>query len=412
MSAELVPMFTGEPVVADSTEVTPATFVKKLRAHMRDLGTDNTQNPDARKIDAFLDYLVENSPAEKWFKMQQASATPFITWAALEAAFHIRFPGPEKAERTPQEWERELVAMKLTLGELGSTVKVGGAEVFAHVHFAMRLLDIAREAGIANTTGGIWQSRDALPEVIREKIPATQTDWITYTNAIKNVDRVHIREGVAKARKAQDLDRRVAQVEARSPPLTPVSKMAVRFGRTGIAVPPGEAIAPLPMRAPAGAANPFGGGGGQGNLFTPPAMTEEGKVHLRRIMVGLGASMLQDDAAGRAEYARRVASWIRVHGTNRVLLERTGYPLSPGTLPPASGECYGCGKLAIPWHKRADCPGPAVPAKESTFCSLCAKYLKEPRAPAAVNAVLEEETGWMDFVQYEDGEDFGTGPSE
>ncbi|KAJ7483595.1 hypothetical protein FB451DRAFT_1029341, partial [Mycena latifolia] len=171
---------------------------------MRDLGTDNTANPDARKIDAFPDYLVENSPAEKWFKMQQAGTTPFTTWAALEAAFHIRFPGPEKAERTPQEWERELVAMRLTLGELGSTVKVGSAEVFTHVHFATRLLDIAREVGIADNTGGIWQSRDALPEVIREKVLAAQATWIMYTNAIKAVDRVHIRKGVEKAKRAQE----------------------------------------------------------------------------------------------------------------------------------------------------------------------------------------------------------------
>ncbi|KAJ7202513.1 hypothetical protein GGX14DRAFT_653525 [Mycena pura] len=409
MSAELVPMFTGEPVVADSTAVTPATFVKKLRAHMRDLGTDNTQNPDVRKIDAFPDYLVENSPAERWFKAQQVGATPFTTWAALEAAFHLRFPGPEKAERTPQEWERELVAMRLTLGELGSTVKVGGAEVFAHVHFATRLLDIAREAGIADTSGGIWQSRDALPEVIREKVPATQTTWVTYTNAIKAVNRIHIRGGIVKAKRAQELDRRLTQVEGRAPPLTPVSKMAGQLARAGL-VTPRAATAPLPARAPARDA--FGGGGGQGNLFVPPTMTEEGRMHLRKIAAGLAGAILSDDVAGRAEYDRRIANWFRVHGTNKVLLERTGFPLSPGTLPPCSGECYGCGKVSIPWHKRTECPGPPIPPKESTFRSLCAKHLREARAPAAVNAVLEEETDWMDFVPHDEGEDFGEGPSE
>ncbi|KAJ7113526.1 hypothetical protein C8R44DRAFT_630793, partial [Mycena epipterygia] len=171
---------------------------------MRDLGVDNAKDPDVRKIDAFPDYLVEESPAEKWFRDLQASANAVTTWAALEAAFHIRFPGPEKAVRTPQEWERELAGMKLTLAELGTTVKIGGADVFAHVHFASRLFEVAQLAGVAATTSGVWQSRDALPEVIRDKVASTQTSWATYTAAIKAVDRVHIREGVAKAKKAQD----------------------------------------------------------------------------------------------------------------------------------------------------------------------------------------------------------------
>ncbi|KAJ6565270.1 hypothetical protein DFH09DRAFT_1035000 [Mycena vulgaris] len=408
--AEIVPMFTGEPVAVDSKEVTPATFTKKLRAHMRDLGTDNSPNPDVRKIDAFPDYLVENSPAEKWFKAQPASTTPFTTWAALEAAFHTRFPGPEKAERTPQEWERQLVTMKLSLGELGSTVKVSGAEVFAHIHFATRLLEIARLAGIADTTSGIWQSRDALPEVLREKIPAVHTTWVTYTNAIKDVDRIHIREGVEKAKKAQELDRRVAEIDARTP-LTPVSKMAAQLSRAGLTT-PRATTTPLPVQARVGG-DTFGGGGGQGNLFVPPPMTDEGRTHLRKIAQGLAGSMLLDDVAGRAEYTRRIANWVRVHGTNKVLLERTGYPLTPGTLPPCSGECYGCGKVTNPWHRRTECPGPAVPQKESTFRSLCAKHLKEERAraPIAVNAVLED-TDWMDFMAQSEPEDFGAGLSE
>ncbi|KAJ7256199.1 hypothetical protein B0H12DRAFT_1016043 [Mycena haematopus] len=164
---------------------------------------------DAQKIDAFPDYLVEDSPAEKWFITLQNGAAPVTTWAALEAAFHVRFPGPEKVERTAQEWERELAGMRLTLNELTTTVKVGGAEVFAHVHFASRLLELARLAGIAATPSGIWQSRDALPEVLREKVPSMQADWTSYTAAIRQVDRVYLRESVAKARKTQELERTV-----------------------------------------------------------------------------------------------------------------------------------------------------------------------------------------------------------
>ncbi|KAJ7670542.1 hypothetical protein B0H17DRAFT_1209276 [Mycena rosella] len=124
---------------------------------MRDLGTNNAQDANTRKIDAFFDYLVEESPVEKWFHNLQAGVNAATTWSALEATFHIQFP--EKVERTAQEWERELASMKLMLAELGTTVKVGRADVFAHVHFASRLLEVARLVGIANTTNGIWQSQ-------------------------------------------------------------------------------------------------------------------------------------------------------------------------------------------------------------------------------------------------------------
>lgn len=147
-------MFSGEPNTGNdpvSGAVTPSTFIKKFRAHMRDLGLSG----DADRISAFVDYLEEDSPAEKWYKDLQNGQTPATTWAAMEAAFQVRFPGPEKAERTVQEWERELAGMRLTVEELDTTVKVGGADVYAHVHFASRLLEVAKLAKIDNTTGGL-----------------------------------------------------------------------------------------------------------------------------------------------------------------------------------------------------------------------------------------------------------------
>ncbi|KAJ7255441.1 hypothetical protein B0H12DRAFT_1287911 [Mycena haematopus] len=409
-------MFSGEPATAESQGVTPNTFIKKFRAHMRDLG-GGTALTDAQKIDAFPDYLVEDSPAEKWFVALQGGATPVTTWATLEAAFHVRFPGPEKVERTAQEWEQELAGMRLTLNELTTTVKVSGAEVFAHVHFASCLLELAQLAGIAATPSGIWQSRDALPEVLREKVPSMQADWTSYTAAIRLVDRVYLRESVAKARKTQEFERTVTDLRSRQAPLTPVSKMAAQLSRAALAT-PRTASMPTRTNVPANAGagvDVFGAGGGQGNMFTPPEMTNEGRTQLRKIVERLTASMLPDSAAGREEYGRRVANWNTIHGGKKVLLERTGYPLSPGTVPPLSGECYGCGKVTIPWHRRTECQGPALPLKESTFRSLCAKYLREARA-VGVNAVLgeQEDLDWMDFMSLsEDAEqDFGAGLSE
>ncbi|KAJ7439823.1 hypothetical protein FB451DRAFT_1415470 [Mycena latifolia] len=401
-------MFSGDPEKsADPNSVTPSTFIKKFCAHMRNL----TGQTDADRINALVDYLEEDSPAEKWYKDLKARQTPPAptTWNEWEAAFMARFPRPQKAERTPQEWERELAGMKLKVEDLDTRVQVGGANVFAHINFASKLLETARLAGIDTSTAGIWQSRDALPEVLREKVPATQTNWTTYMDAIKAVDRTHIRKGVAKAKKAQEMEHVVRELAAQdrgrhtqSAPTTPVTKMSSQLAQTALSTP----------KAPAATtnANPFGAGGGRGNLFTPgrdnETLTSEELARMRKVVDQLSRSLLNDDGPGRAEYVRRVGVWNTATAGTRPRLELTGYPLSPGTVVPGSGECYGCGKITTPWHRKTECPGPKIDAKETTFRTLVAKYLRA--APAPVNVVLD----WMDFGEEIDDEGFPEGPSE
>jgi hypothetical protein len=299
--------------------------------------------------------------------------------------------------------------MKIEVEELDKTVDVGGTDVYTHVRFAERLLQLATLAGIQNTTSGIWQVRDALPDVIREKVKATQTDWASFAAEIKNVERAHVREGVAKAKKAKEMEEMVGELARshnrapQSAPMTPIGKMAAQLARAGLQTPQQPARGPAPPTTPV---NPFGGGGGgRGNLFAPrtPAtqMGEEAKAQLERVAGKLGRALLADDERGRAEYARRINTWNAQFGNARVLLEQTGYLLSPGTVAPGSGECFGCGKVTAPYHRRAECPGPPIPAKESTFRSLCAKHLTP--APPQVNAVADS---WIDFG---DDEDFVSG---
>jgi hypothetical protein len=147
MKSEGMLFFSGEPMGTEAVAVTPMTFIKRFCVHMRDLGNQT----DTMKIEAFADYLTDNSPAEQWFNALQNGAAPVTTWVALEAVFQTRFPGPVKAERTAQEWDRELAGMKLTLTELGTTVDIGSTEVYTHIHFTSRLLKIAWLMRIDNT---------------------------------------------------------------------------------------------------------------------------------------------------------------------------------------------------------------------------------------------------------------------
>ncbi|KAJ7312376.1 hypothetical protein DFH08DRAFT_822119 [Mycena albidolilacea] len=239
--------------------------------------------------------------------------------------------------------------------------------------------DVATLAGIANGSSGIWQVWDALPEVIHNKVKAMQTDWATFTMEIKGIKREHIREGVAKAKKAKEMEcvvsKLVCNCSTPTTPTTPISKMAVQLARAGLQSPSQSVRNPPPV-------NPFGReGGGKGNLFALPAqLGENDKAQLEWVAARLGHALLADNTAGCAEYVHHISIWNTQFGGVRVLLECTGYLLSPGTAAPGSSECFGC-----------ECPGPPIPAKESTFRTLCAKNLAPP--PTQVNIVAGHKEG-------------------
>ncbi|KAJ7930703.1 hypothetical protein B0H13DRAFT_1858514 [Mycena leptocephala] len=158
--------------------------------------------------------------------------------------------------------------------------------------------------------------------------------------------------------------------------------------------------------------NLFGAGGGRGNLFgqtqTPnqnELMTPEALTKLMGIVERLGRALLRDDAAGRAEYARRVGIWENAYAGSCPRLKDVGYPLSPGTVTPGSGECFACGKITTPMHRSNECTGPKLPRKESTFRSIANKHMRT--TPVQVNTVVD----WMDFGEAEE-EDFLAGLPE
>jgi hypothetical protein len=110
-----------------------------------------------------------------------------------------------------------------------------------------------------------------------------------------------IREGVVKAKKAQEMERVVHDLAARdkgcqvhNEPTTPISKMSAQMQQAALNTLKAPANPPGP--------NPFGQGGGSGNLFGQGSATEvskEGLAKLRTITEKLGWSLLRDDDPGR-----------------------------------------------------------------------------------------------------------------
>lgn len=188
-STQAVPIFSGET----GEDVQPSGFLKAFRISVRPIPNMTSDE----KIESFGDHLKTGSPAEEWFL---DTATPKTSWNAFEAAFRARFPGVAKAKKTGTDLEREMTTMTLAVDELGKTERLGGEDVWTHVAFAEKMLDLARRAKIENGSSSIWQVRDKLPDIIKDKVSETQTTWISFCQAIKDVDLGHIKDGVELAR--------------------------------------------------------------------------------------------------------------------------------------------------------------------------------------------------------------------
>jgi len=76
--------------------------------------------------------------------------------------------------------------------------KYGGQEVWLHITFAENALDLVRRAKIKKGMSLLWVVRDALPEVVREKVTENQVSWMTFCNAIKAINMGHIQDRVRK----------------------------------------------------------------------------------------------------------------------------------------------------------------------------------------------------------------------
>ena len=244
-----------------------------------------------------------------------------------------------------------------------------------------------------------------MPEVLRERIPEVQANWIVFTQAIKGVNMGHIREGVRKYKEKAAHDAKVntdinflkqhtanATVGSLNSPTKAI--------RTQLA---GTTISQQTTSYPA-QQDLFGGiGGGRGNLFNtcPPRLpaTEAEKTTIRATLALY--PMKPETPEGEAAYLDQLRAWRQLNGNNHIS-KTTGFPLHPGGAPPGSGECYNCGQAG---HRRTDCQITAakkIPQLKATFCAICRSILWQSRCTVQINYVAtsrDDKFAWVNANQ-------------
>ncbi|KAG5649712.1 hypothetical protein H0H81_002398 [Sphagnurus paluster] len=343
--------FTGE--LKDGVQ--PENFLKEFRKYIRACALTS----DAKKISAFGDFLETDSVADEWFKY---AATPKTNWNTFESVFSTKFPGIKKAARTTMELEREFQGMRLKVKDLATMETYGGVEVWTHVAFAEKVLDLARRAKIDTVTSYIFMVHDNLPEIIKDKVSESHANWNAFCTAIKDIDLTHIRDGKrkfeekrAEAEKLENQIHRLEQQLSRSNISTATQPRAPRpTNSLSITPTPSTNPSPIPHQP-----------------LLP--VTEEMWTAARARIAEFPQQ--PDTPEGNAAYREQCHAWLRTFSASHTPNEKTGFPLKPGTAGLCSGECYLCGKVG---HNHSACMAPAsemIVKKESDWQAFCARVL-------------------------------------
>ena len=160
-------------------------------------------------------------------------------------------------------------------------------------------------------------------------------------------------------------------------PNTPSKALGAAF--RGINITP-QTQSPLPNRF-------------QQTITTPrPAFSAERPAHERLAdVLSKALSSHPRNVEGIALYNTQIILWQSTYGlSGKGPNETRPYPLTPGTVPVASGECWKCGHRT---HHPGPCIAPAVPALETKWRSIAQTIRKRAEAAAvpAVNVNLVTE---------------------
>ncbi|KIM50501.1 hypothetical protein SCLCIDRAFT_145328, partial [Scleroderma citrinum Foug A] len=141
---------------------------------------------------ALPNYFRTGSPAEKWY--DDLMVNPPATWEDLVTAFNERWPTVKSATQMSEEYQTELLKLKMVEEDIGVIKTIGWQRVWTHVKWAEEALELANLAGIRAGPTLIWQVKKNLLKAIRKQLDDEYADWTAFTTAVKDVNTTKLKQ--------------------------------------------------------------------------------------------------------------------------------------------------------------------------------------------------------------------------
>jgi hypothetical protein len=334
-------------------EESPQDFLKQVTRH-------TLKQKDEDCLEYVEACLKSGSEAEKWF--EELEGEKKATWAAFKAAWAEQYPPLKTVGKTMGEYEKELLAIKLTNEDMTKVVEKGGVEMTMTEWTALEMHRVAKLLGIEKTASFISVARRNLPDAIRQKVSSNHESWKEFTDAVREVDKEYLAEAAEKAEKERKRQREQDQMIARlnsmaRTPNSPTKTIRSQFGGFSIAREPSPSPA-SPSRTPAVRGGGTSFAGGRTRKPETAALAVEMSDEAAKAIAEAMVEYLNTNE-GRAAYLAATEEWFKKHGKGTPMKVTLANPflLRPGSSPVGYGECFTCGLYnpANP-HISINCP--------------------------------------------------------
>ncbi|KAK7040681.1 hypothetical protein VNI00_009587 [Paramarasmius palmivorus] len=235
------------------------------------------QYKEAKYADKIHLFLKVGSAVDIWYEELEDEVKKG-GWDEFKKRFLEEFKSATVAKPSASEKRRELLELTITVDELGNRHET--SREWMHVRFARQLLDVAKAAGIANTSSDMVGVYEKLPRIIKSKAMDNAKDWAEFTKSISDIDVKYIKEERAVEDRIRAIEKQMETPSkglARTLAATSINAATPNVGRPGTTQMPQKADDSTVFSS---------AGGGQGNLSynrprQPPILNNSQKTTLR-----------------------------------------------------------------------------------------------------------------------------------
>jgi hypothetical protein len=272
------------------------------------------------KLDAFGDYLGTSSQAERWFKA--LASTDKATWATFVTAFEKRWPPIIIVEKMKAKYKKELLEHVLGSGEVGKKTMFYDRECWMHVAWAMKVQQLATDAGIEQSTSMIWQVLSKLLDIVKDLLKDKEyMKWDKFTKAVTDLKGSRLAEKqeqhVKQMQELRALRADLARIQTRAPMQSPITSLQNQFSKMSLSSPTTTPTTNAYNRTPVTHNNQAM----QPTYSRQPTITQQPLTITEETIAAI-QQLVQasphhpDNAAGQAAYAAQLAQWNTRWGEN------------------------------------------------------------------------------------------------